>query len=348
MWSLRKIAVAVVGATGAVGEELLSLLASRSLPLAKVLPLASKETLGESVSFGEDELEVQSLDKNSFSGIDLVFFCTTDAVSKEYVPIAVRAGACVIDCSDAFRHDANCPLVVPEVNPEDLVMHKGIIVSPKSLSIALALVLHPLHEVASLKRCIVTALQSVSGAGKAGIHELEHQVRDLMNMREIERAVFPHQIAFNLVPETSPFLDNDYTRDEVAIADEMHRLFQDDNIAMTATSVRVPVFFSHALSVNVEFAKAISSKEARALLVQASGVHVLDNPRAGLYPTSIDAGAEDDVFVGRIRDDTSLDNALNLWIVGDNLRKGSALNCVQILEELLARGLLKRQTYSAK
>ncbi|MCR4666265.1 MAG: aspartate-semialdehyde dehydrogenase [Desulfovibrio sp.] len=336
----KKLHAAVVGATGAVGTELIRTLESRNVPVETLIPLASERSLGECVSFRDKDIDVCVLEKGSFSGIDVAFFCSTEDIANRYAKEALESGACVIDTSGAFRLDERCPLVVPEVNAEDLEDHSGIVTSPGSLSIPLSLVLNPLHEKASVKSVVVTALESVSGAGKRGIQTLEKEITDLMNMREREeKSLFPRQLAFNVFPETGDFLENEYTEGEIILGRETQRILHAE-FPLTATCIRVPVFFSHALSVHVCFERELSARDARAMLVQTEGVRVVDNPREHLYPSSLDAGSEDEVFVGRIRQDLFSKNAMHLWIVGDNLRKGGALNCVQICEELMARDLL--------
>ena len=336
----KMLRVAVVGATGVVGRAILERLHDRSFPARVVRAFASKASLGETVPFGEDEVDVEQLEQIRFEDFDLAFFCAGSTVTKTYAPGAVRMGCVVIDTSEAYRLDERVPLIIPEVNGEALVLHQGIIASPNSITVALLLVLAPLLEVCELRRVVVTALLSASGAGKKGVRELEKQIGDLLNMRDIEVAAFPHQLAFNLLPQTDMFEDNEYTRDEMTLLHETRKILPDADFRLTATCVRIPVFFSHALVVNLETEKPLQAKDARALLVQAMGVQVCDNPGERIYPTVVDCGGEDAVFVGRIREDTSCNNGLNLWIVVDNLRKGSALNAVQIAEELLQRNLV--------
>lgn len=335
----KSLNVAVCGATGAVGREMLKTLADRHFPCASITALASARSAGTRVPFGEDEITVKELTKDSFKGIDLAIFSAGGSVSTEFAPHAVASGCVVVDNSSAWRMDDRCPLVVPEVNPDDLEKHNGIIANPNCSTIQMLVALKPLHDAAKIKRIIVTTMQAVSGTGKKGIDELETQVRRLFNMQEIEPKAYPHQIAFNCLPHIDVFQPNDYTKEEMKMVNETHKML-DPNIRVTATCVRVPVFYGHSESVNIETEKKLTAAEARILLTQAPGVQVVDNPRANLYPLAVNAAGEDDVFVGRIREDESGENSLNLWVVADNVRKGAALNAVQIAEELLKRDLV--------
>lgn len=335
----KSLNVAVCGATGAVGREMLKTLADRHFPCASITALASARSAGTRVPFGEDEITVKELTKDSFKGIDLAIFSAGGSVSTEFAPHAVASGCVVVDNSSAWRMDERCPLVVPEVNPDDLEKHNGIIANPNCSTIQMLVALKPLHDAAKIKRIIVTTMQAVSGTGKKGIDELETQVRRLFNMQEIEPKAYPHQIAFNCLPHIDVFQANDYTKEEMKMVNETHKML-DPNIRVTATCVRVPVFYGHSESVNIETEKKLTAAEARILLTQAPGVQVVDNPRANLYPLAVNAAGEDDVFVGRIREDESGENSLNLWVVADNVRKGAALNAVQIAEELLKRDLV--------
>ena len=335
----KSLNVAVCGATGAVGREMLKTLAERRFPCASITALASARSAGTRVPFGDDEITVKELTKDSFKGIDLAIFSAGGSVSTEFAPHAVAAGCVVVDNSSAWRMDERCPLVIPEVNPEDLEKHNGIIANPNCSTIQMLVALKPLHDAANIKRIVVTTMQAVSGTGKKGIDELETQVRRLFNMQDIEPKAYPHQIAFNCLPHIDVFQANDYTKEEMKMVNETHKML-DKNIRVTATCVRVPVFFGHSESVNIETEKKLTAAEARVILSQAPGIQVVDNPRANLYPLAVDAAGEDDVFVGRIRKDESCENALNLWIVADNVRKGAALNAVQIAEELMKRDLV--------
>ena len=336
----KSLHVAVCGATGAVGREMLKTLAERNFPAASITALASSRSAGTKVPYGDDEITVKEMTKDSFKGIDLAIFSAGGSASKEFAPYAVASGCVVVDNSSAWRMDERCPLVVPEVNADALEKHNGIIANPNCSTIQMLVALKPLHDAATIKRIVVSTYQAVSGTGKKGLDELETQVRRLFNMQEIETNAYPHQIAFNCLPHIDVFMDNEYTKEEMKMVNETHKML-DPNIRVTATCVRVPVFYGHSESVNIETEKKLTSAQARVILSQAPGVQVADNPRANLYPLAINAAGEDEVFVGRIREDESIENGLNMWIVADNIRKGAALNAVQIAEELLKRDLVR-------
>jgi aspartate-semialdehyde dehydrogenase len=340
--SSQDVVVGVVGATGAVGREMLKILESRRFPAAEVKALASSRSAGERLPFQNGELLVEELTEESFQDLDLALFSAGGGTSKKFAPIAAEAGCVVVDNSSAWRMDPQVPLVVPEVNANDLAKHKNIIANPNCSTIQMVVVLKPLHDAATIKRVVVSTYQAVSGSGQKAVQELESQVRALFNMQEVECTVYPHQIAFNCLPHIDDFQDNDYTKEEMKMVNETKKIMGDDSIKVTATTVRVPVFFGHSESVNVETAKKISAKEARVMLSQAPGVRVLDNPREKIYPMAIEAAGEDETFVGRIREDSTVDNGLDLWIVADNIRKGAALNTVQIAEELLKQNLIAK------
>ena len=333
--------VAVVGATGAVGREMLSTLEARDFPAAKVIALASARSAGTTVPFNGGELPVQELTTDSFKGVDLALFSAGGGTSEKFAPHAVKAGCVVVDNSSAWRMDDRCPLVVPEVNPQALAGHKGIIANPNCSTIQMVVALQPLHKAAGIVRVVVSTYQAVSGTGQKAITELETQVRQMFNMVEPEAKVYPHRIAFNCLPQIDVFLDNGYTKEEMKMVRETIKIMGDPSIKVTATTVRVPVFYGHSESLNVEFAKSLSAKEARAILSVAPGVIVLDNPAEKIYPMPIQAAGEDEVFVGRIREDESRPNCLNMWVVSDNIRKGAALNAVQIAERLVQDNLLR-------
>ncbi len=336
----RNPVVAVVGATGAVGREMLKTLEQRNFPAQKVIALASSRSAGTRIHFKDQELTVEELGESSFEGVDLAIFSAGGATSETFAPSAVKSGCVVVDNSNAWRMDKNVPLVVPEVNPEALDGHKGIIANPNCSTIQMVVVLKPLHDAGTIRRVIVSTYQAVSGSGQKAVDELETQVKSLLSMKEIEPSVYPHQIAFNCLPHIDVFLENDYTREEMKMVNETAKIMG-GNIRVTATTVRVPVFYGHCESVNIETGKKITSKEARAILSQAPGIKVLDNPSEKLYPMPLFAAGEDDTFVGRIREDETIDNGLNLWIVADNIRKGAALNAVQISELLVKKNLLR-------
>ncbi|OGW46869.1 MAG: aspartate-semialdehyde dehydrogenase [Nitrospirae bacterium GWC2_57_9] len=330
-----KYKVAVAGATGAVGREMLEILEERSFPVSELVPLASERSEGERLDFRGKSVIVRRLSKESFEGVDLALFSAGGERSLEFAPAAVKAGAVVIDNSSAFRMDPQVPLVVPEVNAPAAGRHRGIIANPNCSTIALVVALKPIHDAVKIKRVVVTTFQSVSGTGKKAIDELAQQTVALLNFRDVETKVYPHQIAFNCLPHIDAFLENGYTKEEMKMVNEAKKIMEDDSLRVTATAVRVPVFRCHSESVNIETEKKISANEVRALLSAAPGIVVFDDPKKNLYPLAIDTAGKDDTYVGRIREDESVANGINLWIVSDNLRKGAALNAVQIAELLI-------------
>jgi aspartate-semialdehyde dehydrogenase len=327
--------VAVVGATGAVGTVMIDILAERKFPVGELRPLASARSAGDRVSFHDRDLVLRELTKDSFEGVDIALFSAGADISREYAPIAAKAGAVVIDNSAAWRMGKDVPLVVPEVNRADIAKHKGIIANPNCSTIQLVMTLKPLHDAARIKRVVVTTLQSVSGTGKEAMDELLEETQALLSFKEPEPKVYPHQIAFNCLPHIDDFLPSGYTKEEMKLLDETRKIMGDDSIRVTATTVRVPVYVGHAESVNIETEKKLSANEARAILCEAPGILLYDDPAHKIYPTPLDAAGKDEVYVGRIREDESVPNGLNLWIVADNLRKGAALNAIQIAEELI-------------
>ncbi|MBF0274999.1 MAG: aspartate-semialdehyde dehydrogenase [Nitrospinae bacterium] len=331
----KKYNVAVVGATGAVGAEMLSTLEERNFPFNDIRPLASERSEGLTVKVKGNSYKVQKLTEQSFDGIDFALFSAGAGRSLEFAPHAVKAGAIVIDNSSAFRMDKDVPLVVPEVNPEALKKHKGIIANPNCSTIQMVVALKPLHDYARIKRIVVSTYQSVSGSGHKAVTELAEQTNKLLTLQEITPKVYSQQIAFNCIPHIDVFLQNGYTKEEMKMENETKKIMDDDSIKVTATTVRVPVFYSHSESVNLEFAKEISPDKARELLSAFSGVVVQDKPVEDLYPMAINAAGRDEVFVGRIRQDFSVKHGLNMWIVSDNIRKGAALNAVQIAEKMI-------------
>jgi aspartate-semialdehyde dehydrogenase len=326
--------VAIVGATGAVGQELLSILDERKFPISKLSLLASARSAGRTLAFAGEDLSVQALTEHSFQGVDFALFSVNASISKAFAPAAVRAGAVVIDDSSAFRMDPQVPLVVTEVNPHALEQHQGIIAHPNCSTIPLVMVLQPLHQRARIKRVVVATYQSVSGHGARAMQELDEQTRAVVTGQSPAVEVFPHQIAFNCLPQVDAFGELGYTGEEWKIAHETHKILADSTIRLSATSVRVPVYRCHCEAVNVETAQKLTAQEARQLLATAPGVMVVDDPEKCHYPMPVTATGRDEVFVGRIREDPSHDRALNLWVVSDNLRKGAALNMVQIMELL--------------
>ncbi len=327
--------VAVVGATGAVGAHMIDVLEERKFPVEMLSPLASARSAGGTVSFRGEELTVQQLTKESFEKIDLALFSAGSDVSKEFAPIAVQAGAIVIDNSAAWRMQKDVPLVVPEVNPHDVPRHHGIIANPNCSTIQMVVAVKPLHDEAQIKRIVVTTFQSVSGTGKEAMDELMDECKDLLNFRSPNPTVYPYQIAFNCLPHIDEFLPSGYTKEEMKLVQETRKILGDSSIQITATTVRVPVYIGHSESVNIETARKLSANEARAILSTAPGVQVYDDPAHKIYPMPLDVAGKDAVYVGRIREDESIPNGLNLWVVADNLRKGAALNAVQIAELLV-------------
>jgi len=327
--------VAVVGATGAVGTEMIEVLEERKFPVSRLVPLASVRSAGGSVTYMGHDLIVNELSKDSFAGVDLALFSAGTEVSREYAPIAAKAGAVVIDNSAAWRMDKEVPLVVPEVNPHDVTWQHGIIANPNCSTIQMVVALQPLHARARIKRIVVTTFQSVSGTGKEAMDELMEECRDLLNFREPRPTVYPYQIAFNCLPHIDDFMPNGYTKEEMKMVNETRKIMGDHSIQVTATTVRVPVYVGHSESVNIETERKLTANEARAILAAAPGVLVYDDPAHKVYPMPLDVVGKDEVYVGRVREDESVANGLNLWVVADNLRKGAALNAVQIAELLI-------------
>ena len=327
--------VAVVGATGAVGTEMLRILEERKFPVDLILPLASARSAGETLSFRDTDVTVKLLEPTSFSDIDIALFSAGSDTSKEFAPIAADAGAVVIDNSSAWRMDPQIPLVVPEVNVHALEWHDGIIANPNCSTIQMVVALKPLHDAVCIKRVVVTTFQSVSGTGKDAMDELAHQSRQLMSMQDATPEVYPYHIAFNCLPHIDDFLPSGYTKEEMKMVNETKKIMEDDMIQVTATTVRVPVFVSHAESINIETKERLTANEARAILSESPGVFVYDDPSHKIYPLQKDVAGTDAVYVGRVREDESISNGLNLWVVADNLRKGAALNAVQIAEALI-------------
>lgn len=329
--------VAVVGATGVVGNEMKEILEERNFPVKSFHPFASPLSVGKSLTFRGKTVKVKSLEENSFEGIDICLFSAGSAASLKYAPVAAKAGSVVIDNSSAFRMDKNVPLVVPEVNMIAAFSHQGIIANPNCSTIQMVVALNPLHQAARIKRIVVTTFQSVSGKGKKAMDELMDQTKALFAFQDLEIKEFPHQIAFNCLPQIDDFTENAYTKEEMKMVNETRKIMGDDSIQITATTVRVPVFRCHSESVNIETEKKLSANEARAILAESPGVIVYDDPKRKIYPLPVEHAGTDEVYVGRIREDYSIMSGLNLWIVSDNLRKGAALNAVQIAEELIKR-----------
>ena len=330
--------VAMVGATGAVGETLLSILEERQFPIGEFVPLASERSAGSTVKFGGKQVTVGDLAKCDFAGIDIAFFSAGGPVSREHAPRAAAAGAVVIDNTSEFRYVDDIPLVVSEVNPHAIAeyTHRNIIANPNCSTMQMLVALAPIHRAAGIERINVATYQSVSGAGRSGMEELGRQTAELLNFHDVEPGKFPVQIAFNVIPHIDVFLDNGYNREEMKMVWETRKILEDDAIQVNATCVRVPVFYGHSEAVHVETREKIDAAAVRALLERAEGVEVVDQRKPGGYPTPVGhAAGKDPVCVGRIREDISHPNGLDLWIVSDNIRKGAALNAVQIAEILV-------------
>jgi aspartate-semialdehyde dehydrogenase len=332
---MKEPRVAIVGATGMVGQEMRKVLEQRGFPVAGLALLASERSRGRTFEFRGETLPVQVLEEGSFEGIDLALFSAGGSISHKFAPVAVGAGAVVVDNSNAFRMEPDVPLVVPEVNPGAALKHKGIIANPNCSTIQMVVVLQPLHEEFGIQRVVVSTYQSVSGTGKEAVEELLSQVRAIEAGEPVIAEVYPHQIAYNCLPHIDVFLDNGYCREEQKMINETRKIMGEPDLALTATTVRVPVLVGHGESVNIQFKKPVGPDEARAVLAESPGVVVVDDPANNLYPLPIDCEGSDPSYVGRIRTDFSAPNAVNLWIVSDNLRKGAALNAVQIAELLL-------------
>ena len=330
--------VAVVGATGVVGEAMLGILEKRQFPINNIYPLASSRSAGKKVVFNGRALEVGRLDEFDFSTVDLGLFSAGGSVSAEYAPKAIAAGCLVVDNTSHFRNDPEIPLIVPEVNLHALEQHKGIIANPNCSTIQMVVALKPIYDAVGICRINVATYQAVSGAGRRGIEELAGQTAALLNGKNPTIEVMPKQIAFNVIPEIDLFQDNGYTREEMKMVWETQKIFEDETLMVNPTTVRVPVFYGHSEAVHLETRDAVTAAEVRQLLSVAPGVTVIDDHTPGGYPTAVtEAAKQDGVFVGRIRKDISCDRGINLWIVSDNLRKGAALNSIQISEALLDR-----------
>jgi aspartate-semialdehyde dehydrogenase len=332
--------IAIVGATGLVGREFIRVLLQRNFPSASIQLFASDRSAGKKLAVGNEEVEVKETTADSFDGIDIALFSAGAEVSRHFSPMAAQSGTVVIDNSSAFRQAPTVPLVVPEVNPEDIKWHKGIISNPNCSTIQMVTALYPLHKVNPIKRIIVDTYQAVSGTGSAAVEELLTQMRQVLDGQTTVPHVYPHQIAFNTLPEIDVFLDNGYTKEEWKMVEETRKIMHADDMAISATCVRVPVLTGHSEAVHVEFSHPIYPEDAYRILNQAPGIKVLDDPTISLYPQPWSAAGTDEVFVGRIRQDVSSKNGLAMWIVADNLRKGAALNAVQIAEEIIKRNWL--------
>ena len=336
---MRKCNVAVVGATGAVGEEMRLILEERKFPVEKLSLFASIRSAGKEYEYKEEKVVVQELKDDSFDGIDIALFSGGDEVSKHFAPLAVQQGTIVVDNGKYFRMDPNVPLIVPEVNPDDLKWHKGLIANPNCSTIQMVMALKPIYDEVGIERVVVATYQSVSGTGKEAIEELKNQAASIAKGEEFKIKAYPYQIAYNALPHIGSFKENGYTTEEMKMLDETRKILGDDNIRVAATTVRVPVFRAHSEVVHIETKKKISVQRTREILSAFPGIKVIDNPEKLEYPLPLFAERKDEVFVGRIREDISTENGLVMWIVSDNLRKGAALNAVQIAEKIIEKKL---------
>lgn len=333
--------VAVAGATGAVGNEMLRILEEQEFPVASLKLLASSRSAGKTLDFRGESLHVEELRDDSFEGVDIALFSAGASPSRQFAPAAAESGCVVIDNSSGWRMDPEVPLVVPEVNPHAVAdyRNKGIIANPNCSTIQMVVVLKPIYDAAGIERVVVSTYQAVSGTGKNAMDELTEQTRNLLTFQEVTPEVYPHRIAFNCFPHIGSFLENGYTEEEMKMVHETHKIMEDPNIRVSATTVRIPVFYGHSEAVNIQTERKLSAKDARVLLFQAPGVRVMDNPDERIYPMPSEAAGINDTLVGRIREDISIENGLDLWIVADNIRKGAALNTVQIAELLIKEHL---------
>ncbi|MBC8283943.1 MAG: aspartate-semialdehyde dehydrogenase [Nitrospinae bacterium] len=333
----EKYNVAVAGATGAVGRKMLEILEERNFPIDRLKLLASSRSAGQVLLFKGEKISVEELRQDSFTDMDIALFSAGAGISREFAPAAVKSNCVVIDNSSAYRMEPDVPLVVPEVNPDAIGNDPGIIANPNCSTIQMVVALKPIHEKFKIKRVVVSTYQSVSGSGQKAIEELKDQTQDWLNGKEIKSNVYPHQIAFNCLPHIDIFLENGYTKEEMKMVNETQKILGDDTVQVCPTTVRVPVFYSHSEALNVETEGPITASAVKDLLSSQPGVCVVDDPQNNSYPLAIDGEDKDEVFVGRIRDDISCERAVNFWVVSDNLRKGAALNAIQIAELLIAR-----------
>ena len=336
----RKYSVAILGATGAVGTELLALLEERNFPLDKLKLLASKRSAGKLITFKGKSLIIEEVTESSFDDVDIVLASAGGSISKQWLPIATKAGAISIDNSSAFRMHPDVPLVVPEVNPQAVASHKGIIANPNCTTILMAIAIYPLHRVQPIKRIVAATYQSASGAGARAMEELQVQAQAILNGEPAIPEILPYPLAFNLFPHNSPMTDNDYCEEEMKMVNETRKIFGDQDMRITATCVRVPVLRAHSEAINLEFDLPFSPDKARQILAEADGVKLVEDFSKNYFPMPIEASGKDEVLVGRIRQDISHPNGLELWLCGDQIRKGAALNAVQIAELLIAKALI--------
>ena len=332
---MKKYSVAVLGATGAVGREMVKILEERNFPVQNLKLLATEKSTGVFINFQGEQIKVEKVTPQSFENVDIALFSAGKEASIKFAPVAVKNNAVVIDNSSAFRMKNNVPLIIPEVNPRGIKKHNGIIANPNCSTIQLVIALKPIYDFAGIKRIIVSTYQSVSGTGKQAINELREQSQAFLNKDKIVKKVYPHQIAFNILPHIDIFLDNGYTKEEIKMINETRKILSDNSLKITAFAARVPVFYGHAESVYIETDEYISIPRIKQLLTDFPGVKVIDDPSRFLYPLPIMSENEDDILVGRIRKDLAEENGINMWIIGNNVRKGAALNAVQIAELLI-------------
>jgi aspartate-semialdehyde dehydrogenase len=327
--------VAIVGASGAVGVEMIKTLERRSFPIGKLTLLASKRSAGKTLKYRGSEIAIQELTESAFENVDIALFSAGGGISKQFAPFAVKAGSVVVDNSSAFRIDPNVPLVVPEINPEDAKSHQGIIANPNCTTAITLMALHPLHKAFGVTRVFASSYQAVSGTGAQAISELENQVKQIANNQEVTKEVYPHQIAFNVLPHVDDFLESGYTREEMKLENEGRKIMHHDDFKASVTCVRVPVYRAHSIAISAEFKKPVTVDAAMRVLSEAPGLDVVDDPQNNVYPLPLIASGKDHCEVGRLRLDCALDNGLCFWVAGDQLLKGAALNAVQIAELLV-------------
>lgn len=327
--------VAIVGATGAVGIEMIKVLERRSFPVGELTLLASARSAGKTLSYNGQEITVKELTENSFTGIDIALFSAGSGITKQFAPAAVKAGCVVVDNSSAYRQDPDVPLIVPEINAADVAAHKGILANPNCTTAISLMALYPLHREFGVKRIFASTYQAVSGSGAQAIVELDRQVSQVVNGQEVTKEVYPHQIAFNALPQVDAFLDTGYTKEEMKMENEGRKIMHHPHFKASVTCVRIPVYRAHSVAITAEFEKPVSVERARELLANAPGLDVIDDPANHGYPLPLIQAEQDNCAVGRLRKDCALDNGLCFWVAGDQLLKGAALNAVQIAEELL-------------
>ena len=328
--------VAIVGASGAVGVEMIKTLERRSFPIGKLTLLASKRSAGKTLKYRGSEIAIQELTESAFENVDIALFSAGGGISKHFAPFAVKAGSVVVDNSSAFRIDPNVPLVVPEINPEDAKSHQGIIANPNCTTAITLMALHPLHKAFGVTRVFASSYQAVSGTGAQAISELENQVKQIANNQEVTKEVYPHQIAFNVLPHVDDFLESGYTREEMKLENEGRKIMHHDDFKASVTCVRVPVYRAHSIAISAEFKKPVTVDAAMRVLSEAPGLDVVDDTQNNVYPLPLIASGKDHCEVGRLRLDCALDNGLCFWVAGDQLLKGAALNAVQIAELLVS------------